>query len=131
MTYFTIREFFYGCTTNEILKVIGNKTYCDNLLSLGNALDRLRSMVNKPIIINSGFRDTDHNKRVGGVCNSQHLFMEAVDITIKDYPLTQIESILETYFRHEFGQVLIYDKRNFIHLALRNEKHRFLTIQHV
>lgn len=131
MKYFTIREFFHGCTSTEILNVIGNKQFCDNLLSLGNSLDRLRSMVNKPIIINSGFRDTEHNKKVGGVTNSQHLSMEAVDITIKDYPLIQVESIIETYFRHEFGQVLIYDKRNFIHLALRNNIHRFLTIKHL
>ena len=37
-----------------------------------------------PIIINSGFRNEDVNRKVGGVKNSQHLFGQAADIRPKD-----------------------------------------------
>ena len=37
-----------------------------------------------PIIINSGFRNEDVNRRVGGVKNSQHLLGKAADIRPKD-----------------------------------------------
>lgn len=37
-----------------------------------------------PIIINSGFRNEDVNRKVGGVRNSQHLFGQAADIRPKD-----------------------------------------------
>lgn len=40
-----------------------------------------------PIIINSGFRNEDVNRKVGGVRNSQHLLGQAADIhTVKDTP---------------------------------------------
>ena len=37
-----------------------------------------------PIIINSGFRNEDVNRKVGGVRNSQHLLGQAADIRPKD-----------------------------------------------
>lgn len=37
-----------------------------------------------PIIINSGFRNEDVNRKVGGVTNSQHLFGQAADIRPKN-----------------------------------------------
>ena len=37
-----------------------------------------------PIIINSGFRNEDVNRKVGGVKNSQHLLGQAADIRPKD-----------------------------------------------
>ena len=36
-----------------------------------------------PIIINSGFRNEEVNRKVGGVTNSQHLFGQAADIRPK------------------------------------------------
>ena len=38
-----------------------------------------------PIIINSGFRNEDVNRKVGGVTNSQHLFGQAADIRPKEF----------------------------------------------
>jgi putative chitinase len=37
-----------------------------------------------PIIINSGFRNEDVNRKVGGVKNSQHLLGQAADIRPKE-----------------------------------------------
>ena len=37
-----------------------------------------------PIIINSGFRNDDVNRKVGGVKNSQHLLGQAADIRPRD-----------------------------------------------
>ena len=41
-------------------------------------------LVTGPIIINSGFRNADVNRQVGGVKNSQHLLGQAADIRPKD-----------------------------------------------
>ena len=46
-----------------------------------------------PIIINSGFRNEDVNRKVGGVRNSQHLFGQAADIRPKDP--TQFQRLVE------------------------------------
>jgi len=46
-------------------------------------LESARQVVG-PIIINSGFRNEDVNRHVGGVRNSQHLLGQAADIRPKD-----------------------------------------------
>ena len=47
-------------------------------------LEPAREAIGCPIIINSGFRNADINRRVGGVAGSQHLQGCAADIRPKD-----------------------------------------------
>jgi hypothetical protein len=54
------------------------------------ALEKLRSLVNAPIVITSGYRCPLHNKVVGGARNSQHKYGNAVDIKIKGYSPAQV-----------------------------------------
>ena len=49
-----------------------------------NLLEPARKAIGCPIIINSGFRNAEVNRRVGGVKNSQHLQGQAADIRPKD-----------------------------------------------
>ena len=60
------------------MQVVVNLTYGCHLL-----LEPAR-IIAGPIIINSGFRNADVNRRVGGVRNSQHLQGQAADIRPKD-----------------------------------------------
>jgi uncharacterized protein YcbK (DUF882 family) len=48
-----------------------------------DALEQLRAIIKKPIIINSGCRCANHNKEVGGEKDSKHLSGQAADIHIK------------------------------------------------
>lgn len=57
---------------------IANMTYGCLML-----LEPARQVVG-PILINSGFRNEDVNRHVGGVRNSQHLLGQAADIRPKD-----------------------------------------------
>ena len=60
------------------MQVVVNLTYgCHQLL------EPARQIVG-PIIINSGFRNEDVNRRVGGFKNSQHLIGQAADIRPQD-----------------------------------------------
>ena len=47
-------------------------------------LEPAREAIGCPIIVNSGFRNADVNRLVGGVRNSQHLLGQAADIRPKD-----------------------------------------------
>lgn len=55
---------------------------------LVEALERLRSLTSQklnkdtPLVITSGYRTPDHNKKVGGAKNSQHLRGTAVDVRL-------------------------------------------------
>ena len=46
-----------------------------------NALDPIRRMWGKPIIVNSGYRCPKLNAAIGGSATSQHMKGEAADIT--------------------------------------------------
>ena len=45
-------------------------------------LDRAREFYGSPIIITSGYRSPEHNKKIGGAAKSAHIFGMAVDIRI-------------------------------------------------
>lgn len=47
-----------------------------------NVFQPLREMLEKPVIISSGYRSPGVNSAVGGSSNSQHMFGEAADCTV-------------------------------------------------
>ena len=61
------------------LEVVSNLQYlCQQVL------EPLRLWIDKPVMINSGYRSPLLNEKVGGVKNSQHQTGEAADIRIPD-----------------------------------------------
>ena len=57
----------------------------ENLRALcTEVLQPLRDHLGRPVVVSSGYRCKDLNKKVGGVENSQHLKGEAADIKISD-----------------------------------------------
>lgn len=50
-----------------------------NLADLLHKINILRGIYGQPMIINSGYRTPDHNRRIGGARNSAHLYCQAVD----------------------------------------------------
>ncbi|MHA7114745.1 D-Ala-D-Ala carboxypeptidase family metallohydrolase [Pseudomonas promysalinigenes] len=55
-----------------------------NLRLLCQALEQVRALFGRPVIISSGYRSPEVNGRVGGVRNSQHITGLAADFTIFD-----------------------------------------------
>lgn len=47
-----------------------------------DALQRLRTLIGKPLIINSAYRSPNYNKKIGGAPKSQHLLGKAFDIRL-------------------------------------------------
>ena len=72
--YFTLYEFVKPETTITT-QVRGN------LIFLAKNLDVIREALKKPIIITSGYRSPEHNRKVGGAKFSAHLEGKAADIT--------------------------------------------------
>lgn len=74
------------------MQAVVNLTYGCHML-----LEPARKVVG-PIIINSGFRNDDVNRKVGGVKNSQHLLGQAADIRPRDP--TKFQQLVEFLKRH-------------------------------
>ena len=68
---FTSDEFECPCCGKNIVKGL-----------LVDKLQQLRDLINKPIIITSGYRCPLHNKKVGGYSKSPHIDGLAVDIKV-------------------------------------------------
>ena len=63
-------------------------------------MEMIRSIFgNNPIIVNSWYRNTEVNKAVGGVPDSQHKLGEAVDFNIKGIPKEVIINTLRANMR--------------------------------
>ncbi|MDR7856289.1 D-Ala-D-Ala carboxypeptidase family metallohydrolase [Tissierella sp.] len=84
--------------------------------NLLDKLQQLRDRLGLPTIINSAYRTLEHNKKVKGSTNSQHLLGKAVDISITNQKL-DIETIRDIADAIGFTGIGIYD--TFIHLDVR------------
>lgn len=128
--HFDLFDVFPNCSDVEITSALkGN--YVDNLLFLLQFLDSFRDFVATPIIITSGYRDVEHNKKVGGVWNSQHLLGQAIDFYSPKMPHESLVCFFHDFIKKSaldrfIGQVIIY--KTFIHVGLRTPSHPKLTI---
>jgi len=90
-------------------------------------LQPLRERYGKPIRISSGYRCAELNRRVGGVVTSQHLKGEAADCVVRGDIKELFDVLTESGL--VFDQAILYRKRNFLHLSLRqNGMNRMKTI---
>lgn len=87
-SHFKLREFY--STNHQDLFAANRNCFFFNAQFIVRAtviavmLEKIRSLFGQPIRITSGYRFTDLNKAVGGVANSDHRLMKAVDIAPLD-----------------------------------------------
>ena len=105
------------------IKNIPNISQVDNLLNLiFYTLQPIRNLLQKPMIISSGFRCPELNKLVGGVSNSQHLEGKAVDFTVPNETVAGIIFKIQTS-NIEYDQILNeYDK--WVHISFNKGHNR-------
>lgn len=97
-----------GCTQNKISPV------------LVQLLDTARSTSGIPFIITSGYRCPKHNKNVGGVNDSQHIYGNAADIAWKDY--NQLYVMINALLLAGFNRIGINYQKKFIHVDISEIK---------
>ena len=110
-----------------------------NMKRLCGWLEALRERAGTPIIINSGYRSPQLNKKIGGVANSNHTTGCASDIRVKDEEqLIRFANIVLDYAKEshqEFDELLIEKNRYgaiWLHLAVRPKENRHkVRILHV
>ena len=81
-------------------------------------LDKLRGMVGHPIEVSSGYRCPEHNRRIGGVDNSQHVFGNAADIYCGS---VMAESLAKYAEKIGFDGIGIYHEDDFVHVDVRDD----------
>ena len=88
---------------------------------LVSILDILRNQVGKPVIINSGYRTPERNKKVDGAKYSYHMRGMAADIRINGMSAKEIADKLDKIIPNECG-IIVYSK--WVHIDTRTSKYR-------
>lgn len=123
---FTLNEMTYSSTAEA--NNIDNRpsvAVVENLKRLCvNVLQPLREHYNCPVIISSGYRCVELNKKVGGARNSQHLLGEAADFIIPSKNLKDVFEWLRLNL--EYDQLLYeYNSRcRWIHVSFHSGLNR-------
>lgn len=66
-----------------------------NIVELARNLEVLRTAINKPITITSGYRSPKYNTKIGGVKDSQHLRGTAADIKVVGMTPKEVALVIE------------------------------------
>ena len=117
---FSLQEFNSKCgrdIPNEILP---------NIIELAKNLQVLRDAVNKPISITSGYRSPEHNAKVKGAKNSQHIKGTAADIKVRGMTPKEVALVIEELIEQgkiKEGGIGIY--RTWVHYDIRGKKARW------
>ena len=93
-------------------------TVIDSLLV--SKLQQIREHFGKPVLINSGYRCTKHNKAVGGAPNSQHTHGKAADIVVKGVKPSEVAAYAEKIGFKGIGRY-----SSFTHVDTRSKKARW------
>lgn len=80
--------------------------------NLVRGLEAYRRLVGGPVYVISGYRDPDHNRRVGGASRSQHLYGSAADVRPR-VPWKAVRDL------HVFGGIGISSNGNARHVDVR------------
>lgn len=123
---FRYSEFLTSRSHSEMLSalrkdfVTSRFTYTVRLAIVAYFLECLRSYIGKPIFITSGFRNTLLNSAVGGVANSDHKKMLAVDISLGSYDVSTI-FLIETFIKSHSSFLRYYEFHDsYIHLSFHD-----------
>jgi uncharacterized protein YcbK (DUF882 family) len=63
-----------------------------------NLLEDIRTKLNKPVTITSGYRCEKHNEACGGAPKSQHLLGQAADIQVSGMSAAEVHLFIEHHF---------------------------------
>lgn len=111
-------------STNFKVKEFACNDGSDKILidtELVELLQKLRNHFGKPIIINSAYRTSSYNKKVGGSTNSQHLLGKASDIKING-----VNPILVAMYAEKLNAGGIGVYKTFTHVDTRTKNSRWI-----
>lgn len=124
MKNFKLSEFFASSTADK--NGIKNEPSLDekatverniNLL-VAYVLDPVRDILHTPIIITSGYRNSQVNKLVGGANNSQHMSGCAADFHVQGFTSSMMRNVfIYIYDNMDFDQLIYYRNKNIIHVS--------------
>lgn len=124
--YFELNEFLYSDTSlkNKIPN-LPSFQIVENIKMMLPLLNGLREIWGSSIIVSSGYRCPELNKKVGGSSTSAHLMGFAVDLVPSNGKMNDFIECCKRYFKDKlFDQVIIESSGSsrWVHFGLFNNK---------
>jgi len=92
-----------------------------------DALEQLRSLAQRPLVIHDAYRCPAHNQAVGGVIDSEHTRGMAADIGIPGLPLQRMYELALRVEPFCSGGIGAYDQ-GFLHVDVRLHRTRWARL---
>ena len=89
---------------------------------LVDILQKIRTHFGQPVTINSAYRSSAYNKKIGGASNSQHTKGTAADIVVKNTKPELVAQYVE-FLMSKKGGIGLYS--TFVHVDVRSNKARW------
>jgi uncharacterized protein YcbK (DUF882 family) len=115
--HFSINEMQCSCSREHISPPPINKILLE-------VLEELRTSFQKPIIVTSAYRCSEHNASIDGAKNSFHILGKAADIVIKTISPNIIYKYLDKKYPNSFG--IGFYTSGFVHIDVRETKARWI-----
>ena len=93
-----------------------------------DALEKLRELAGRPVIVTSGFRCPEHNRRVGGKPNSLHTRGLAADVRILGQSVRKMYELARQIETFDQGGIGVYPDEVFIHVDARPNPGRWARV---
>lgn len=93
---------------------------------LAGQLQHIRDFIRKPIKLTNAYRCPEHNKKVGGVSNSQHILGKAADIQVSGLDPLEVYKTIDNLAEH--GHILqggLGKYNTFTHYDIRKTRARW------
>ena len=90
-----------------------------NMSRAASEMERVRKLLGTPLIVTSGFRSEEVNRRIGGSHRSQHCFGLAIDFKpMRMNLLVAFKIIMESIKSSSIDQLILEDFKHIIHLSV-------------
>ncbi len=95
---------------------------------LVDALEELRGLAGKPVVVHDAYRCATHNQEVGGVSDSEHTRGMAADVEIPGLSLQEMYELALQVPAFRGGGVGVYDG-GFLHVDVRAHAARWARVR--
>ena len=123
--HFALEELAATTTKYKAENVEEAKKIMGRMYQLAGFAERVREIIGKPLIINSGFRCVKLNDAVGGSLTSQHLYAEAIDIRVSGKTSNEVFQILAASDL-KYDQLILEKAGNaqWVHVSIGSKKEK-------
>lgn len=124
--HFTIQELAGTSVTKyQKLNLLKAQEQMGKMYQLAGFAERIREIVGKPLIINSGYRCVELNNYLKGSLTSQHLLAEAIDIRVNGKTSNELFQIIVASDL-KYDQIILEKVGNaqWVHVSIGSKKEK-------